>query len=81
MEEKLGANMQSQLPLLQHYLRCLGACSDLSKLGGVATEGDMVLTGLFLHLGEKKKEALAEQPVSKGGPDQGFVKFSLFFNA
>lgn len=56
MEEKLGANMQSQLPLPQHYLRCLGACSDLSKLGGVATEGDMVLTGLFLHLGKKKKK-------------------------
>lgn len=59
MEEKLGANMQSQLPLLQHYLRCLGACSDLSKLGGVVTEGDMVLTGLFLHLGGKKKRSIS----------------------
>lgn len=74
-EEKLGANMQSQLPLPQHCLRCLGACSDLSKLGVVAAEGDSMSKGLFLHL---EKEALAEQPVSKGSPDHGFVKFSLF---
>lgn len=75
-DEKKGREVGSKCvvaaPSPRHYWGCLGVCCDVSKLGVVISWRWQACFSL------SQREALAEQPLSKGNPNQGFVRWLLF---